>query len=244
MISGAPAVRDAYRSRDVARKYVDERFREPLGALLHRRQLAAIASVIEQAAPKRVLEIAPGPARVTRDIARLLPGGIIVDASRQMLTEAVAHLKDTGWRAVQGDAFDLPVAGSFDLVFSFRLIRHFEIDNRLRLYREVRRVLRPGGYFVFDAVNERVSAPLRRRAPEAHDVFDALLRPEQIRQELSDAGFGDVALLGVQHRYGSLSKIQVLIGPRSRRIAAGLMDMIDTYGGGEPLEWVVVCRRT
>jgi hypothetical protein len=35
MIRGVSELREAYRSTEVARSYVDQRFREPLGALLH-----------------------------------------------------------------------------------------------------------------------------------------------------------------------------------------------------------------
>ncbi|HXG11715.1 MAG TPA: class I SAM-dependent methyltransferase, partial [Gemmataceae bacterium] len=43
----------------------------------------------------------------------------------------------------------------FDLVYTFRFVRHFRRSDRERLYVQVRRVLKPGGYFVLDAVNER-----------------------------------------------------------------------------------------
>ena len=42
MIVGRTAIRDAYRDETVARRYVDERFREPLGAMLHQRQARAL----------------------------------------------------------------------------------------------------------------------------------------------------------------------------------------------------------
>ena len=68
-------------------------------------------------------------------------------------------------RLVQADAFQLPFKTPFDLVYSFRLIRHFERPDRLRLYRQIAAVLRPGGRLVFDAVNElRVGAVPREIA--------------------------------------------------------------------------------
>ena len=76
-----------------------------------------------------MLEIAPGPARVTVDVADALPAPpVLMDASAQMLAEArnrmrANHRRDP--RLVQGDAFRLPFASGFDLVYSFRLIRHF-----------------------------------------------------------------------------------------------------------------------
>ena len=244
MIQGISDLREAYRSTDVARSYVEQRFREPLGALLHERQVATMAAVIRELAPRQVLEIAPGPARVTADLAPLLPqGGTIMDASLQMLAEARKRLPADKWQAIQGDAFALPFAGPFDLVYSFRLIRHFEAEDRRRLYREASRVLRPGGMLVFDAVNEVVSAPLRQRNPEEFQHYDALVTPDVIREEVEACGFEVVSLVGVQHRFPSLQKVQIFVAPRSRRLARGVMEAVDRFPGGEPLEWVVVCRR-
>jgi hypothetical protein len=69
MISGHAAIRDAYRNETVAREYVDTRFREPLGAMLHARQVAALERIIRARRPRRILEIAPGPGRLTVDIS-------------------------------------------------------------------------------------------------------------------------------------------------------------------------------
>jgi ubiquinone/menaquinone biosynthesis C-methylase UbiE len=244
MIRGVLEVRDAYRSTAVARDYVRERFKEPIGALLHDRQVQAVVSEIEQRRPARILEIAPGPARVTVDVARRVSKRwTLVDASRQMLEQARQALGDGGWPLLQGDAFALPVQGNFDLVYSFRFIRHFDSADRRRLYAEIHRLLRPGGALIFDAVNEFVSGPLRRESPSEYPVYDALLRPKGIRAELQEAGFCEVALEGVQRRYRTLCALQKYVAPRSRTMARGAMEVVDALPGGEPLEWIVTCRR-
>jgi ubiquinone/menaquinone biosynthesis C-methylase UbiE len=245
VISGQAALREAYRDETVARTYLENRFVEPIGALLHDRQLEAVLRVIDRERPQRILELAPGPARLTRDVARRSrTHGVMVDASGEMLAEAKRRLADDAdrWRAVQGDAFALPVIGCVDLVYTFRLIRHFEAADRERLYREIARVLRPGGSLVFDAVNARVSERLRAAAPSAYQHYDALLTPDALGEELTSAGFTLLELQGVQHRYTLLHRLQVLVAPRSRRIARFLIDRIDALGG-EPLEWVAICRR-
>ena len=243
MIQGAAQIRDAYRIDDVARSYVERRFREPLFAMLHDRQVHAIVDLIRRERPERILELAPGPARVTLDVARSSSAcGVMLDTSLPMLSEARRRLNgfSNRWRAVQGDAFQLPMAGPFDLVYSFRLLRHFDQTDRLRAYREIARVLRPHGWLVFDAVNEKVSASLRATSPGDYRHYDALMRPEGLRNELSAAGFA--RLLGVQHHFGSLSRLQELLAPRSKTLARFLMERVDSLGG-EPLEWIVVCRR-
>lgn len=245
MIRGAAEIRDAYRVESVARRYLEERFRQPLGALLHDRQAASLRRALEQHRPLRVLEIAPGPARLTTEVAKVFHGyGLLMDASAEMLAEARHRLgRNTRWKSVQGDVFALPFRGEFDLVYSFRLIRHFEEPERKTIYRQIAATLKPGGRLIFDAINEVVSAPLRARAkPDEYEHYDALLRPAQLAAELAECGFDVESTEGVQHRYRVLSRIQVLVAPRSKTLARSLMNLVDATGG-EPLEWIVTCRR-
>lgn len=245
MFQGVDQIRDAYRKDNVARNYIDERFVEPLGALLHDRQVAALKRVISEHRPASVLEVAPGPARLTTEVANVFTGiGAVMDASAQMLSEAKRRLGDASrWRPVQGDAFNLPFGSQFDLVYSFRLVRHFDTSEREALYRQFARVLRPGGLLVFDAVNELVSRELRRHAPEEYKHFDAMFHLDALRQELEAHGFKPLTFEGVQHRFPALQRIQILVGPRNRRVARWLMEACDRMPAGEPLEWIVVCQR-
>lgn len=247
MIHGQDGIRDAYRDSTIAAEYVSRRFEEPLGAMLHSQQVARMRAVIAERRPQQVLEIAPGPARLTVDLASSFQRpGIIVDASAQMLGEARSRLAKaghTGWKLVQGDAFNLPFGAAFDLVYSFRLIRHFDDKDRLRLYQQIARLLRPGGVLLFDAVNETVARPFRERPGGKGQHYDALLTPERLEAELSAAGFRLIQLESVQRRYPTLYQIQVLVGPRSRAIARMAMRVLDSVPGGLPLEWVVTCER-
>jgi ubiquinone/menaquinone biosynthesis C-methylase UbiE len=248
LIRGSNEIRDAYRNEKVAQSYVRDRFEQPLGALLHRSQVAVVREAILRQQARRVLEIAPGPARLTIDIAPALgaAGVTLMDASVQMLEEARRRLqaaRSETCRFVQADAFGLPFRGPFDLVYTFRLIRHFELENRLRLYSQIAGVTQKGSLFVFDAVNETVSAPLRAARPEEYQHYDALLRPDAIRSEVERAGFELLSLQGVQHRFALLERLQVLVAPRSSGVARRAMSLVERYGGGEPLEWIVTCRR-
>ena len=245
MFEGIDQIRDAYREERVATNYIRERFTQPLGALLHDRQVAALKRILTSEAPARVLEVAPGPARLTADLSACLPGfGAVLDASAQMLGEARKRLGSmTPWRAVQGDAFRLPFDQQFDLLYSFRLVRHFDQAERSALYEQFSRVLRPGGLLVFDAVNENVSRPLREQSPAEYRHFDAMFELDVLKQELESHGFTPVRLEGVQHRFPLLQKIQVLVAPRNQRVARWLLELCDRLPGGRPLEWIVVCRK-
>jgi len=247
MIEGHKDIREAYRDTHVAREYVARRFREPLGAMLHERQVARMRDVAGTTNPRHVLEIAPGPARVTVDLApSFATAGVLMDASAQMLAEAQGRLVESGqpgWRLIQGDAFHLPFATSFDLVYSFRLIRHFDDADRGRLYQSIHKVLRPGGLLVFDAVNVTVGRSVRERSGNACQHYDALLTRDEIQAEVERAGFRLIRTDPVQRHYALLYQLQVLVAPRSRRLARWGMEIVDRVPGGEPLEWIVTCER-
>jgi demethylmenaquinone methyltransferase/2-methoxy-6-polyprenyl-1,4-benzoquinol methylase len=92
----------------------------------------------------RVLDVAVGTGLVASQAARLVgPTGLVVgvDPSAGMIAASTGL---AGVPLVQGRAEALPFAqGSFDVVsFGFAL-RH--VDDVLRVFREFRRVLRPGG---------------------------------------------------------------------------------------------------
>src|SRR5262249_37847192 len=146
-----------------------QRKAQPLGAVLHARQVAFLNDLIGRLRPGRVLEVAPGPARLSAEL-RPVPLAIGMDFSPRMLAEARRRTQARGlaWRFVRGDGFALPFAtATFDLVLSARFVRRFEPAPRARLYAEIRRVLRPGGHLVLDAQNRRVAEPHRDR-PSGH----------------------------------------------------------------------------
>ncbi|MBI2221529.1 MAG: methyltransferase domain-containing protein [Acidobacteria bacterium] len=245
VLEGHEEIRDAYRDEHVARCYIDERFRQPLGALLHARQAAHLVRLIRTLRPHTLLEVAPGPARLTVEVARVHRGsGIVIDASAPMLDEARRRLEAVArgrWRFVQGDVFSLPISGTVDLVYAFRLIRHFDREDRRRIYAQIRGVLPPGGLLVFDAINKDVAAAVRARSRECHH-YDALLTSDELRSELGECGFDLVSLTGVQNGYPLLYRLQVLLAPRSPLLARAALSLVDRLGS-EPLEWIVTCRR-
>ena len=91
----------------------------------------------------RSLDVAGGSGKLTRELLRLTPRGLVVglDFSERMLQIAAAA---PGPRYVRGDALRLPFAdGSFDAVTVAFGLRNFADPERG--LREMRRLLRPGG---------------------------------------------------------------------------------------------------
>ena len=110
-----------------------------------------LAAAVAERAPASVLETAAGTGVLTRAMRRMLPGAAITatDLNQPMLDEAARRsgLADVTWQ--QADATALPFDdGSFDVVACQFGVMFF--PDKVRGFSEARRVLRPGGAFVFN----------------------------------------------------------------------------------------------
>jgi malonyl-CoA O-methyltransferase len=141
-------------------------------------------------APRVVLDLGAGTGRVTRELKRRYPRALVIalDITPGMLREARRYSRP--WRRlarVCGDALRLPLAGaSVDLVFSSLMLQWCEPLGQA--FAEVRRVLRPEGFFAFSTFGPDTLHELRdawaeadgythvNRFTDVHDVGDALVR--------------------------------------------------------------------
>jgi len=102
--------------------------------------------------PQRILETAAGTGVVTAAIVAALPEAELVatDLNQAMLDVAAARITSPNVIFRQADAQALPFAdASFDaLVCQFGVMF---LPDRIAAYREARRVLKPGGRFLFNA---------------------------------------------------------------------------------------------
>ena len=148
MFTGREGVQTPYQRDDIAEDYIHSRYgRDPFGRALHERQARLLRKVVSRQQVRKLLEIAPGPARLTVYAAATeYAYGVEQSAAMLRLAKArVAEFGVDGWRFVRGDAFHLPLGeDTFDFVMCFKLIRHFARADRLALLAEIRRVLRPG----------------------------------------------------------------------------------------------------
>jgi ubiquinone/menaquinone biosynthesis C-methylase UbiE len=232
-----------YQDHRVVAEYLRRRTGQPLNGVLHRAQVRFLNRVVRTRDPLRVLEIAPGPARLTAELD-FQGRGAAIDASPRMLATARARLREhpAQWLLVRGDAFELPFAAAeFDLVYTLKFIRHFQLPERQRLYAEIRRVLAPGGAFVLDAQNRAVSLPHRRRKGlEQYRIFDVLYDEGELVEELRGAGFAVVAIEGLMRHFGLQQRLN-----RLRRVGLGgmarrLIEIVERVPGRHPSTWMVL----
>lgn len=190
---------------DVARFY--ESTLVPLIFEPYAEDLAARTQALE---PRSVLEVACGTGVVTRALSATLPAACKITAT-DLNDAMVAHGQVVGttravaWR--QADVMALPYDGeSFDVAVCQFGVMFF--PDRVAAYREIRRILRPGGTFLFNVwnglehnefaavVTEAVSALF----PENPPVFLARTpyghgSPTEIESEVKAAGFTNCRLV-------------------------------------------------
>ena len=175
-----------------------------------------LAERLVKAKPREVLEIAAGTGVVTRAIAARLPAQVRIvatDLNQPMLNHAKSRQPDgraIEWK--QADALALPFKEqSFDAVICQFGAMFF--PDKVRGYKEARRVLRPGGHYIFnvwdricendfaDTITGSLEAvfpedPPRFLARTPHGYYDE----KQISDELAEAGFKNVTIEAVDAR--------------------------------------------
>ena len=177
--------------------------------LIFERYAYDLASRARALQPSSVLEIACGTGVVTRALASSLPPTCAITATD--LNEAmVAHAKRVGtsrpvtWR--QANVMELPYSDdAFDVVVCQFSAMFF--PDRAAAYREIRRVLRPGGTFLFSIWNdiERnefadvVTQAVGKLFPDDPPLFLARTphghgRPDEIKGDVEAAGFRSCSL--------------------------------------------------
>ncbi len=96
------------------------------------------------------LEVGCGNGVVSRYLADSYQANVVgIDVDREQVELARKEAGDVGGiRFLEADATSLPfVDASFDLVLSFGVLHH--IENWQDALKEIKRVLRPGGYFIY-----------------------------------------------------------------------------------------------
>jgi ubiquinone/menaquinone biosynthesis C-methylase UbiE len=169
-----------------------------------------LAARLADLKPQDVLETAAGTGVVTRAIVSRLPADariVATDLNQPMLDRAAATMHPADrirWQ--QADALALPFADqSFDAVVCQFGAMFF--PDKVLGYRQARRVLKPGGHFMFnvwdeisenefaDVVTEALASvfpqdPPRFLARTPHGYHDAA----KLREQLAAAGFTSISI--------------------------------------------------
>lgn len=146
----------------------------------------------------KVLDIACGEGYGSDLLAQAAAEVIGVDLDERCIASARERYARPNLRFLAGSATDIPVeSGAIDLVVSFETIEH--LDNQDTFWREIRRVLRPGGVLI-------VSSPNRdsyREERSSNNPFHVLELTEAELCEATASHFAHHQLLSQFVAYGS-----------------------------------------
>ena len=138
------------------------------------------------------LELGVGPGGIAGPMSRRGIQIVGIDLSPEALNRAKEHCRGDRVVLLRGSGFALPFQSeSFPLVYASQVLHLFDNDGRLRLMREARRVLRPGGRFVFDMKNF-LSHPVRYWTSSAKRKQNNFPGTKEIETLLKEAGFASV----------------------------------------------------
>lgn len=117
-----------------------------------------LAFIIEEITPKdRVLDMGSGTGRFTIPLVERAASVTALDLSPEMLAVAKRKAEDKGLTIQfrEGDMTALPFPdNSFDVVTCMLAMMHVPVEERLNVFKEVTRVLVPGGRFLFGVKNK------------------------------------------------------------------------------------------
>ena len=183
---------------------IPELYQRYLVPLIFQPYAADLARRVARRNPQHVLEVAAGTGVVTREITRVLPPEVRItatDLNQPMLDQAIATGTSRPVKWEQADALQLPFPDeSFDVVACQFAAMFF--SDKAKAFAEARRVLRPGGFYIFsvwDCLEENEFADMVIRAlakllPEKPPDFLSKLphgyhEPAVILRDLAAGGF-------------------------------------------------------
>ena len=241
VVKGKIKVAKYYENKYLAGDYIEDRYTKPLGKLNHVLQINILNSLIRGFSCKNVLEIAIGPARIAKDL-KGYKKGLGIDNSQQMLDIAVLNLKNKNWKLYKINAFNFSTKNNFDLVYSFKFIRHLNYNERKKIYGVIKKILTKDTLFVLDVPNKNVYSRYSKKYPSL--VYDEYWDLDEINKEFIENNFVVYKVYPILKHF----KIQELISKLSKfkflnSLLYFTLKLIENLPGKNPFEWVFVLKK-
>jgi len=191
-----------YRSKEVASKYEEKRFKSLKGWFVNKRELGLIDKALKYAGitpPATILDIPCGTGRVSVHLAKMGFDIIATDISSEMISyakEKVNSLNDLSGniKFEVADAECLPyVTDSFDACISLRFLGHIPDKSRKRILKEMIRVTKK--YLILAYyLKSSLQYHLRKRKRRGRGIEWHPLNLREVEEELTAVGLKKVKI--------------------------------------------------
>ena len=245
------SVSKLYKNQTVADSYIDKRFVFSWQRILHNKQVSTINNAIMEFTPDNILEVAPGPARLTTEITGVKKGTLL-EYSEEMLTVAQKRLKEKNlqgvWDVKHGNAFELDKLNEhFDFIYTFRFIRHFHLEDRGRLYNGLSERLSSNGLLMFDVVNkptrDKLDKKVKQPSKDSLPVYDVTYTEFEFRNEMGKFGFEVISLTPVLPLFAIQNLISCKLDDVVPKLSNTIVHLLEAIPNSNPLEWIALVKK-
>ena len=210
---------DYYRKKKVAGTYDAQREGTRYRRKKRKVELKYFLELIDKKSKEKVLELGCSSGFLTKHLEKVTA----IDTSEEMLK--IAHRKNPSAKCIPGDMFELPFKdNSFDKVVTMRVWNHLSESDLRRAIKESRRVLKKGGYLIFDAEDRSLPRRIISRIykvlfrPTGYRIYQYSLR--ELHKILREEGFKIEKVKFIYHRIGK----QILL--RNKLISFKILDLV------------------
>lgn len=193
LVKGNDNIKYYYSQQKIAENYNDDRFKDYPMNLYNAFEREAVDVIIESLFTTKdltLLDIATGDGRI---LDRLTKYGecSALDNSKEMLKIVLNKYGDSeNLKIIKGDYFNYELTDKFDVITSFRYIRHFEYSERKKIYEKIKLNLKDNGVFIFDIPNIEVELKLREISGWSNfNIYDVFWTKETLAKEMNENGF-------------------------------------------------------
>lgn len=186
--------------RDAQAKVYNDWYEQQRGKAFVDVEQRSVLEALGLRGKEKILELGCGTGRLTRTLAPLVASIDAMDFSKESLKVLQEDCRAFGAKICTHAADiseSLPFAqANFDRVVSVQVIQHLHVSLHEKLFSEIRRVLKPGGIFVFTGY--RLGRWIQGEAQRySGDLYEYGFTAEEIRQKLAAAGFARIQVQGL-----------------------------------------------
>lgn len=193
LVKGHDSIKEYYQRQEIATKYNEERFLEFPANCFDAFERVSIGIAFENIIKKndiKILDIASGDGRIVQEDIKY-GMCVAIDSSQAMLDVILQKYGQTE-RVITRlcDLFTDTLEDKFDVVTTFRYIRHFDYKERKLIYEKIKKCLNDKGKLIFDVPNLRYAMKDREKGNWGDfNIYDVFWTEDTIIRELSSNHF-------------------------------------------------------